>query len=130
MNEPQKKKILIIDDEEDLVVLLSAELESAGYDIISALDGEEGYVQYLQEKPDLIILDIRMPKLNGFAVCKKIRRENQDTKTPILMLTAVQEDADRLIGRVAGAERYITKPFSMEKLLEEIEWLLPIKDGS
>ncbi|MDP8266217.1 MAG: response regulator [Candidatus Aceula meridiana] len=125
MTESLKKKILIIDDEEDLVVLLKGELESAGYEIDFAFDGESGYEKYLKGKPSLIILDLKMPKLNGFAVCKKIRRENNDLETPILMLTAVQEDADRLIGKVVGAERYITKPFSIEKLLNEIEWLVP-----
>jgi DNA-binding response OmpR family regulator len=120
-----KKRILIIDDEEDLVLLLKSELEAEGYEVECAFDGEDGYVQYQQERPDLIILDLKMPKMNGFAVCKKIRREDQDMKTPILMLTAVQEDVDRLIGKVVGVERYITKPFNMEKLLEEIKWMIP-----
>ena len=123
--EGKAKKVLIIDNEEDLVQLLKEELEAQGYEVCCGYDGEEGYAVYLEEKPDLIILDLKMPKLNGFAVCKKIRRENNDTKTPILMLTAVKEDADRLIGKVVGAERYITKPFEIEKLLEEIEWMMP-----
>jgi len=125
VTESPKKRILIIDDEKDLVMLLKGELEGVGYEIDFALDGESGYEKYLEQKPNLIILDLKMPKLNGFAVCKKIRRENGDSTTPILMLTAVQEDADRLIGKVVGVERYITKPFSIEKLLNEIEWLMP-----
>ena len=126
MTESPKKLILVIDDEKDLVMLLKNELENVGYEVVFALDGEDGYEKYLEKKPDLIILDLKMPKLNGFAVCKKIRRENNDSTTPILMLTAVQEDADRLIGKVVGVERYMTKPFAIEKLISEIEWRMPV----
>jgi CheY-like chemotaxis protein len=120
-----KKKILIVDDEKDLVSLLSFHLLQAGYEIVSAFNGEEGYQKYQDEKPDLIILDLKMPKMNGFEVCRKIRREKKDIETPIVMLTALQDDADRLIGKVVGAQRYLTKPFKIEELLKEVEWLIP-----
>lgn len=121
----KKKKILVIDDEKDLVSLLSFHLSQAGYEVIMAFDGEEGYGKYRTQTPDLIILDLKMPKLNGFEVCRKIRREDKDTQIPILMLTALQDDADRLIGKVVGAQRYMTKPFKIDDLLKEVEWLLP-----
>lgn len=120
-----KKKILVIDDEKDLVALLSFHLTQAGYEVVMAFDGEEGYQKYEQELPDLIILDLKMPKLNGFEVCRRIRREKKDLQVPILMLTALQDDADRLIGKVVGAQRYMTKPFKIEELLQEVEWLMP-----
>jgi len=121
----RKKKILVIDDEKDLVSLLSFHLSQAGYEVVMAFDGEDGYQKYQSETPDLIILDLKMPKLNGFEVCRKIRREKKDTQIPILMLTALQDDADRLIGKVVGAQRYMTKPFKIEELLTEVEWLMP-----
>ncbi len=68
-----------------------------------------------------------MPKLNGFEVCRKIRRESKDESIPIIMLTALQDDADRLIGKVVGAQKYMTKPFKIEELLKEIEWLIPMQ---
>lgn len=120
-----KKKILVVDDEQDLATLLSFHLTQAGYEVAMAFDGEEGFRKYEEQPPDLIILDLKMPKLNGFEVCRKIRREKKDTQIPILMLTALQDDADRLIGKVVGAQRYMTKPFKIEDLLKEVEWLMP-----
>lgn len=115
-----RKKILIIDDEKDMVDLLSYELKQKEYDVISAYDGEAGFTKYLEEWPDLIILDLMLPKLNGYEVCRKIRREKNDTRTPIIMLTARREDADKIVGSVLGAEKYITKPFDAEHLLGEV----------
>ena len=121
----RKKKILIVDDEKDLVILLKAHFKKAGYEVVEAFDGEQGYQKYLTEAPDLILLDLKMPKLNGFEVCRKIRRESKDESIPIIMLTALQDDADRLIGKVVGAQKYMTKPFKVEELLREVEWLIP-----
>ncbi|MDD3375192.1 MAG: response regulator [Candidatus Omnitrophica bacterium] len=122
----RKKKILIVDDEKDLVTLLKVHFKKAGYEVIEAFDGEQGYQKYLTEAPDLILLDLKMPKLNGFEVCRKIRRESKDESIPIIMLTALQDDADRLIGKVVGAQKYMTKPFKVEELLREVEWLIPV----
>lgn len=116
-----KKKVLIIEDEKDMVELLSYELERRDYDVVSASDGQAGYAKYLEEWPDLIILDITLPHLNGFEVCRKIRREKKDVTTPIIMLTARAQEEDKIVGGVMGAERYITKPFDTAHLLSEID---------
>lgn len=117
-------KILLVDDERDLVELLKIDLERENYQVVCAYDGEEGYNKYLAESPDLIILDLSMPKMNGRQLCKKIRRETEDRLTPILMLTARNEDSDRIIGRVVGAEKYMTKPFDRQELLDTIKGLI------
>ncbi len=117
-------KILIIDDEPDIVDAISFELSRLGYSISSASNGEEGYALYLKEKPDLIILDIRLPKLTGSALCRRIRRDNEDSATAIIMLTCLDDDADRIIGRVQGADKYITKPFDREYLINCVQTLL------
>ncbi len=120
-----RNRILIIDDEKDMVELLRLELEQQDYEVVCAYDGLEGYEKFLKEKPDLIILDLMLPKLNGFALCRKIRREKNDVETPILMLSAQCQDEDRIIGRVIGAEKYMAKPFNTEELLSEIKKLCP-----
>lgn len=117
-------KILIIDDERDLVYLIQKALEYRHYSVVCAHDGIEGYEKFLKEKPHLIIMDVMMPRLNGFELCRKIRNEECEQTTPILMLTAKNEDADRIVGRVIGAEKFMTKPFEVEELLSEVELLL------
>jgi CheY-like chemotaxis protein len=124
LSSQKNKKVLIVDDEEDMVNLLKIELENENYDVISAYDGEEAFEKYLTQRPNLIILDMAMPKMNGRTVCRKIRMEQGDDWTPIVMLTAKGEEADRIIGRVAGAQKYITKPFDMHELLSTVEGLI------
>ncbi len=121
---PAKKKILVVDDEPDMVSLLKIELEHEGYEVVTAFDGKEGYEKYHKEKPDLILLDLMLPQLNGHEVCRKIRRTDNDVATPIIMITAKTDTVDRIRGRVIGAEKYVTKPFQMEALLEEIKAFL------
>lgn len=119
-----RKRILIIDDEKDMVELLSDELERRNYDVVSAYDGREGYARYLEVWPDLIILDITLPHLNGFEVCRKIRREKKDVTTPIIMLTGRTREEDKIVGGVMGAEKYITKPFDINHLFGEMDKFL------
>ena len=118
------KKILLIEDDRGLVEVLRTQLERANYSVICAYDGEEGLRQYLQAYPHLIILDLNLPKLNGSEVCRRIRREKSDDATPIIILTAQDGEVDRIVGRVLGAEKYMTKPFDMAQLLHEIADLL------
>ena len=119
-----KKKILVVDDEPDTVKLLSIRLKSNGYDVISVLDGTACLEKAVEEKPDLIILDILMPKINGYEVCKCLKERDDTKDIPVIMLTAKDSDTDRIIGRVIGANYYITKPFESEVLLVKIKELL------
>ena len=115
-------KILIIEDDKNIVDLLELELRKQ-YRVISAYDGEAGLIKYFQEKPDLIILDIGLPKLNGYEVCRRIRQK-RDYRTLIVMLSARAQEADQIVGRVIGAQKYLTKPFEIDSLLNEITKLL------
>lgn len=115
------KKILIIDDEKTIVDILRYNLEKEGYTTIEAYDGEQGLNMALNQKPDLILLDIMLPKMDGFEVCKKIR---QTLSTPIIMLTAREEEVDQVLGLKLGADDYITKPFKTRVLIAKIETTL------
>jgi len=123
------KKILIIEDEKDMVTGLKFNLEARDYTVIAAYDGEAGYQKALKEQPDLIILDLMLPKLNGYEVCKKLKKEVPDL--PIIMLTAKSQEAEIVTGLELGADDYITKPFSVLELLARIKAVFRrIKSGS
>lgn len=112
------KKILIVDDEKSIVDILSFNLGREGYETMAAYDGEAGLKLALEENPDLILLDLMLPKMNGFDVCKAVREKN--TSTPIIMLTAREEETDKVLGLEIGADDYITKPFSMRELIARV----------
>ncbi len=114
-----KEKILIIEDEEDLVKGLKLNLTGEGYVVSWAYDGLEGIRIALEEEPDLIILDIMLPKLDGLNVCKEIRQKN--INVPIIMLTAKGGEVDKVVGLEIGADDYLTKPFSIRELLARIK---------
>jgi len=114
-----KEKILIIEDEEDLVKGLKMNLVDEGYEVDFSLNGKEGLVKALTEKPDLILLDIMLPGMNGLEICKELRRNKMDI--PILMLTAKGEEIDKVIGLEMGADDYISKPFSIRELLARVK---------
>lgn len=114
-----KEKILIIEDEEDLVKGLKLNLAGEGYDVAWAYDGQEGIRKALEERPDLIILDIMLPKMDGLEVCREIRQKNMNI--PIIMLTAKGEEVDKVVGLEVGADDYITKPFSIRELLSRVK---------
>ena len=124
------KKILVVDDELDAVELLSIRLKSSGYDVISALDGNACFKKASEEKPDLIILDILMPKINGFEVCKRLKERNETKDIPVIMLTALTKEQDLSKGLEQCADCFITKPFNPEDLLYEIKSALSPKDRS
>jgi len=115
------KKILIVEDEKDMVTGLKFNLEARDYNVIAAYDGETGYQMALKEKPDLVILDIMLSKLNGYEVCKLLKKEIPDL--PIIMLTAKSQEAEIVTGLELGADDYITKPFSVLELLARIKAL-------
>ena len=113
------KKILVIEDEPGILLSLKDELESEGYVVYEAEDGEKGLAITKQQKPDLIILDIMLPIIDGYEVCKKLRME-RDT-TPIIMLTVKDKEIDRVLGLELGADDYVTKPFSLRELMARVK---------
>ena len=113
-------KILIVDDEKDIVETLSFMLQAKGYEIISAYDGEEGLKLAKEEKPDLIILDVMMPKINGYKICRLLKYDAKYKNIPTIMVTARSQDNDKLIGEETGANEYITKPFEFSDVLNVI----------
>ena len=110
-------KVLVVEDEANLLVALKYNLNSEGYDVFTAEDGEAGLALARREKPDVVILDVMLPKLDGFEVCRILRRESD---VRIIMLTARGEEIDRVVGLEIGADDYITKPFSMRELLARV----------
>ena len=113
-----KKTILIVDDEKTIVEMLVYNLQKEGYNTLEASDGEEAVQKALNEKPDLVLLDIMLPKMDGLAVCKRIR---QSLNIPILMISAKDEEIDKILGLELGADDYITKPFSVRELMARVK---------
>ena len=105
------KTVLIVEDERAIVEILKFNLKREGYETLEALDGQTGLQLAQTEDPDLILLDVMLPKMNGFDICKTLRAENR--ATPIIMLTAREEEMDKVFGLETGADDYMTKPFSM-----------------
>ena len=117
-----KKKVLVVDDEQSIVTLLKYNLQQAGYDVLTAMDGEEGLNLALTANPDVILLDLMLPKKDGMDVCKELRQ--QKVLTPILMLTAKDDEFDKVLGLELGADDYIVKPFLPKELLLRMEAIL------
>ncbi len=120
------KKILIVDDEKAIVDILNHNLKREGYDTVMAYDGEEAISVFQKEKPDLVLLDVMLPKTDGFSVCKTIR---QSTNIPIIMVTAKEDVVDKVIGLELGADDYITKPFSVREVIARVKANLRKWDG-
>jgi DNA-binding response OmpR family regulator len=121
MAEATSSKILIVEDDRNLLDTLKYNFSREGYNVVTAVDGAEALDVARREKPDLIILDIMLPKLSGFEVCRILRKE---MSTPILMLTAKEEEIDKVVGLEIGADDYMTKPFSMRELLARVGAML------
>lgn len=121
------KRVLVVDDEQSIVTLLQYNLEQAGFEVITAMDGEEGRDLALSEQPDLMILDLMLPKLDGIEVCKQLRQ--QRLQTPILMLTAKDEEFDKVLGLELGADDYMTKPFSPREMIARVKAILRRTEG-
>ena len=118
------KKIIVIDDEPDMVFLLQSRLEAAGYRVSAASDGAQGLDRIRKEVPDLVILDVMMPKVNGYQVCREIRKNPDTQNIPVLMLTAKSQESDRFWGIETGANAYLTKPFDAIELMNTVQKLL------
>ena len=117
--EEAKKTILIVDDEEPIINLLEYNLEKEGYNLIEARDGETGLKLAFDKKPDLILLDLMLPRIDGLTVCKRIR--NSPLNIPIIMISAKAEEIDKILGLELGADDYITKPFSVRELVARVK---------
>ncbi len=115
------QKILVVDDELDILKVVRAYLEQSGFRVITASDGQQALAVFRHEQPDLIVLDLNLPKMDGLDVCRAIRRESN---TPIIMLTARVEETDRLIGLEIGADDYIVKPFSPREVVARVRTVL------
>ncbi|HIT73009.1 DNA-binding response regulator [Tyzzerella sp. An114] len=112
------KKILVVDDEKAIANIIKFNLKKEGYDVITAEDGEMGVIKAFTENPDLILLDIMMPKIDGYEACKRIREK---MSTPIIMLTARAEEVDKVLGLELGADDYVTKPFGIRELMARVK---------
>jgi len=115
-----KKRILIVDDEPDLVETIQVGLELEDYECIVAFDGFRGLDRARSENPDLIILDVMLPVLNGYKICRLLKFDEKYKHIPIIMLTAEAQEKDRQTGQETGADFYMIKPFSMDKLLAKV----------
>ncbi|MFH1191091.1 MAG: response regulator [Candidatus Omnitrophota bacterium] len=119
-----KKKILLIEDEPDMIYALTLQLELAGYEVLAAKDGQVGLDMARKEKPDLIILDLMLPKIDGLKICRMLKFDKRYMNIPIIIFTAKAQSQDIKLGQEVGADAYITKPFDTQVLLNKISELL------
>ncbi len=119
-----KSKILVVEDDRSLAGVLEYNLNNSGYEAICAYDGQDGLNQARLKLPDLIVLDVMIPVMDGLEVCRRLRATPETREIPIVMLTAKSEETDQLVGFSVGADDYVVKPFSVKILLERIKSLL------
>ena len=119
-----KKKILLVDDERDMVFAVKLQLEADGFDVLTAADGQEALDKARRENPDLIILDLMLPKMDGYKVCRMLKFDRKYKKIPIIIFTARIQQSDEKLGYEVGADVYLTKPFEPKALLAKIQELL------
>ncbi len=122
-------RILLVDDEESLVEMLLVRLQAAGYEVIVARDGREGLESARTQEPDLIVLDVMLPKLDGYAVCRMLKFDQKYAAIPVVLFTARAQESDRETGVSVGADAYIVKPFEAEFFMETIRGLLAAREG-
>ena len=115
------KKILVVDDERQIVKLVEVNLRKAGYDVVCAYDGVEALEKVQSDRPDMIVLDVMMPRMNGFDVLKKLQSNPETEQIPVIMLTAKAQDADIFAGWQSGVSSYLTKPFNPRELLTFVQ---------
>ena len=118
------KKLFIADDELDFLSTLKARLEFEGFVVATAVDGKEALRKIREEKPDLVLLDVMMPKMNGYQVCRELKRDSTTESIPVVMVTAKSQESDRFWGKEVGADAYVTKPVDIDELIEKISGFL------
>src|SRR5262252_5547142 len=123
-SQESRGRILIVDDEADLVSVLEFGLKSAGYEVIWAADGQEGLKMARESKPDLILLDLMLPKLDGYKVCRLLKFDDRFKQIPIIILSARTQEGDQALAMEMGANRFVTKPYEFVEILGYIETLL------
>jgi two-component system alkaline phosphatase synthesis response regulator PhoP len=116
--------VLVIDDERDLIELVRYNLDKEGYDVVAASDGTSGLEIATKHKPDLVVLDLMMPGMDGLEVCRRMRGDERTRRIPVIMLTAKAAEADRIVGLEMGADDYVTKPFSPRELVARVKAVL------
>jgi len=119
-----KEKILIVEDEKDIIKMIEYNLKKEGFKVIDARDGEDALDLSLREHPDIILLDLMLPGIDGLEVCKTLKKESKTSSIPIIMLTAKSQESDKVVGLELGADDYITKPFSPRELIARIKAVL------
>lgn len=117
----EKHRILLVDDEPSLIKIIHKLLTVEGYEVLIAKDGEEALQMARSEKPDLLLLDIKLPKLDGYQVCRQLKEDPQYRQIPIIMLSALAQEQDRERGFQAGTDAYMPKPFGIQELLDKIK---------
>jgi two-component system, OmpR family, alkaline phosphatase synthesis response regulator PhoP len=120
----KKGKILVVDDEVYIVHILDFSLGMEGYEVVTALNGEEALAKAAEHKPDLVVLDIMMPKMDGYETCRRLKGDDATRNIPVILLSAKGRNVDQKMGFEVGADDYITKPFSPRKLVERINAIL------
>ncbi len=124
LKEGSMKQVFIVEDEKDLVELLTYNLEKDGYRVLSEMDGEAALKKIPEKMPDLVLLDLMLPKTDGLTVCKTLKSNPKTSHIPVVMLTAKGEESDKIVGLELGADDYITKPFSVKELLARVRAVL------
>ena len=119
-----KKKILLVDDEPEIQVIISSRLTAAGYDVVIAKDGQEGLNMARSESPDAILLDLMIPKIDGFKVCRMLKFDKNFENIPVIIFSARGSEADKKLAEQVGANAYLVKPFNLELFAETIQRLL------
>ena len=129
MTNDRKKKILIVDDETEMSEMETLRLEASGYEVATACDGRSGIAQARQWQPDLVILDIMLPAMDGYQVCKALKKDPACRQIPIILVSALDQKYDTDLGKKVGADFYFTKPFEPSVLLSKIRELVRKKAG-
>jgi DNA-binding response OmpR family regulator len=120
-----KPRILLVDDEPSIVKMVGKRLEIEGFDVLVAMDGQEGLARARADSPDLIVLDLMLPKMNGYEVCTLLKQDTRYHGIPIILFSAKAQEKDEKLGMECGANAYVRKPFRAQELLEKIRALLP-----